>query len=230
MLACLAPRRGSPSRRNARRPLAEGHSTRTAGMGRIRHITLVLVALLALLIGAVPAAHAKGYRDAIADCYDDGQLEGHYSRHELQQAIKHLPSDINEYSDCSSVLHRALVAGASRGGGGGGTSGPTVPGNPALVTPSGAQAGSPSDLNALRTATHNPPNAKPPAVTVGRHIVIPGASGLFDAASHLKPNKLPTSLLLALCALAVMSALAGTLLVRHRWPETRRVALRLLRR
>jgi hypothetical protein len=202
-------------------------------MGRIRHITLALVALSALLVGAVPAAHAKGYRDAIADCYDDGQLEGHYSRHELQQAIKHLPSDINEYSDCSSVLHRALVAGASRGGGlggGGGGTGPAGPGNPALVTPSGAQAGSPTDLNALRTATHNSPHAKPPALAVGRHIVIPGASGLFDAASRLKPNKLPTSLLLALCALAVMSALAGTLLVRHRWPETRRVALRLLRR
>jgi hypothetical protein len=197
-------------------------------MGRIRHITLAFMALAALLIAAVPSAHAKGYRDAIADCYDDGQLQGHYSRHELQQALKHLPSDINEYSDCANVLHRALVAGASHGGGG--ASGPTVPGNPALVTPSGAQAGSTTDLNALHAATHHKPHDKAPAVAVGSHFVVPGATGLFDVANRLKPNKLPTSLLLALVALAVMSALAGTLLVRHRWPETRSVALRLLRR
>jgi len=228
VLACLAPRRGSPSRRHRRRSLAEGPSTRTAGMRRIRHITLALVALATLLIAAAPSAHAKGYRDAIRDCYDDGQLEGHYSRHELQQALKHLPSDINEYSDCANVLRQALLAGTTRGGGGG--TGPTVPGNPALVTPSGAQAGSTSDLNALHAATHHKPHAKAPAVAVGSHFVVPGASGLYDVANRLKPNKLPTSLLLALVALALMSALAGTLLVRHRWPETRSVALRLLRR
>jgi uncharacterized integral membrane protein len=37
-------------------------------------------------------------------------------------------------------------------------------------------------------------------------------------------------LLVALIALAAMGALLGLIVMRHRWPETRRDALRLLRR
>ena len=202
-------------------------------MSRIMRISRPLVAALSVLAFAAPAAHAKAgdYHAAIRDCADDGQLEGHYSRSTLRQALQHLPGDLSEYTDCSDALHAALAAGASgNGSSGGGGGGPTIPSNPSLTTPSGAVAGSQQDLNTLNRETGRSNNGKAPRVTVGGREVTPGDGGVFALARHISPNQLPTSLLLSLIAVAVMSALAGVLVLRHRWPETRRVALRLLRR
>jgi hypothetical protein len=195
-------------------------------MTRIRHITVALVALAVLLIG--PAAARADYRAAIRDCADDSVLQGTYTKHELQQARRHLPSDLREYSDCSDVLARALASLANKGKNGraGGTL-PPAAGNPALTTPSGAIASNSQQLDALKQQTGV---KTPPKVALGGTPVTAGTAGLLNAAARTSPNHLPVPLLLALIALAVMGAIAGLLVMRHRWPETRRVALRILRR
>jgi hypothetical protein len=187
------------------------------------------VTALALLALAAPTALAANYHDAIRDCNDDGVLQGRYSRSTLRQARNHLPASLREYSDCSDVLARALAA-TPKGGLGGGQTGPPV-GNPALTTGSGAIAPNPQQLDNLKKqASRSTDDRAPAKVAVGNTSVTPGTAGLAQAAARTSPNDLPAPLLAALIALAGIGALAGLLVLRHRWPETRRVALRILRR
>lgn len=196
-------------------------------MTRIRHITVAIVAMAMLVVAASPAQ--ANYRDAIRDCADDGVLQGTYTKHELQQARSHLPTDIQEYSDCSAVLDRALAALANRKSGGrAGGNLPPAAGAPNLTTGSGAVAPNAQQFAALKQQqSHSTSNAAPPGVNLDGSKVVPG---LVSAAARTTPNHLPGSLLVSLIALAALGALAGVLVLRHRWPETRHVALRILRR
>jgi hypothetical protein len=198
-------------------------------MTPIRHIRAVLAAL-AVLAFAPATAHAN-YNDAIRDCADDSILQGSYTKHELRQAIKHLPTDLREYSDCSDVLARALASLAGKGKNGRST-GSQAPGtnDPALRTPSGAVASNPQQIDALKQQTSHAGNNAPPELTVAGKPVTPGTGGLVNTATRTAPNHVPVPLLLALIALALIGAITGFLVLRHRWPETRRVALRILRR
>jgi hypothetical protein len=191
---------------------------------RPRHI-LVALAALCLLAAAAPAAFAS-YQDVIRECYNTGQLPaGKYSRHELQQARHHLPSDIKEYSDCEDLINAALAAGRKKGGGG--SSPPPPAGNPAFTTPSGASAGSQDDLHALDEATKPGPR---PKVAIAGSKLSPSTGGLINSASTTDANDLPLPLLLSLIALAAMAVLGGATVLRSRWPQIRRAPLRLLRR
>jgi hypothetical protein len=90
-------------------------------------LCLVGVALAGTL--AQPAAGA-GLTPPVADCYAHGTLTRSYSAAELSQALKTMPADVNEYSNCYDVIQRALLAklgklGGSGGSGGGGSFLPT---------------------------------------------------------------------------------------------------------
>jgi hypothetical protein len=198
-------------------------------LGRIRHILLAAVAVLAVLAATAQTAGAADYHAAIRDCNDDGVLQGHYSLHTLRQAKKHLPASLQEYSDCADVLARAIAA-AGRGGSAGGGSAPPL-GNPALTTGSGAVAPNIQQKRALEQQAKQSTRDTPPSdVTVGGQKVLPGAAGLSNTAVHVSTNDLPAPLLILLIALAATAALATALVMRQRWPETRRVALRIFRR
>jgi hypothetical protein len=164
---------------------------------------IILPALLATLALA-PAAHAAGTIQIIRDCADDGVLNGNYTLAELRHAAAHLPTDVDEYSDCRDILSRAIAAKtqSSGGDGGGGPSGPT-----------GGSGSGGSGGAATATATP-PPNyaADAPAlkraaaegaspVKVDGRDIAPGAPSL--AAAH---NPLPGSMV------AVLVLLAATLL------------------
>jgi hypothetical protein len=178
---------------------------------RIRHIVFAAVVVAAL---AVPAAAQADWRQAIRDCAFDGKLHHHFSQSELLQALRHLPPDINEYTDCYDVLRSALAGSSGGGGSSGSGTGGITPGSVVPTT---------SDLNQLR----NIAKSHPPRVAVAGHDVVPGGATL---ASRTAANKLPTPLLWTLTALALMCALAGLVALRHRLPGIRRVALRILRR
>jgi hypothetical protein len=187
---------------------------------------------MAFAVIAPQAALATNYHDAIRDCNDDGVLEGRYSAHTLRQARSHLPNSLREYSDCDNVLARALAAAAKPGSGGtgGGNTAPPL-GNPALTTGSGAIASNAGEKSALENQAKKSTNdVAPTGISVGGHTLKPGTAGLSTSAVRASPNDLPTSLVAALIALAVMGLAAGAQLWRHGWPETRSVALRLLRR
>lgn len=226
-------RRGSPSG-TTREPEIRRAPKATAppALLRTRNIIVALVTLAAVAAPA-PLAHAAGgYRDALRDCADDGVLQRDHSRRDLNRARHHLPSDLREYSDCDAVLQRAAARAAQKGSGG--KAGHEIPPGgaaPELTTPSGATAGNPGQVDELKRRQQlSSGDAAPQKVAVGGKPVRPGTGGLVSAAARTEPNALPAPFVAALIALGVLGLLTAALLLRHRWPETRRAALRILRR
>ena len=153
--------------------------------------------VLTLLVAA-PAAQAGTRADIVADCFDDGKLDGDYTASQIRDARNNLPADVDQYSDCRDVLARALggsgssnVAGAGSGGGdGGGAAAPLA-------------ASGPDEQRALEAAAAEG-GATP--VQVGDATVVPGASGFAAGAAR---SAIPTSLLVALILLGVAALAAA---------------------
>jgi hypothetical protein len=170
---------------------------------------MLLVMVLTLLVAA-PAAMAGTRSDIIADCYDDGKLDGNYSPSEIRDARNNLPADIDQYSDCRDVLARALGgtgdkrvggdSGGVLGGGGGDSGGPTQP-----LAPSGPDEQAALDKAALSGGEE--------PVQVGDGTVVPGAAGLASDAAR---NAIPTTLLAVLILLGVAALAAAVPFVRRR--------------
>lgn len=71
---------------------------------------LLVVALVALLAVASPAAAAKSCgRAVIDDWYDDGRVDGTYALHCYDDAIEILPRDVRDYSSAKEDIQRALT-------------------------------------------------------------------------------------------------------------------------
>jgi hypothetical protein len=170
---------------------------------------LLLVMVLTLLVAA-PAALAGTRADIVADCYDDGDLDGNYTASQIRDARNNLPADIDQYSDCRDVLARALGgsgsdrvggdSGGAGGGGGGGGGGSSEP-----LKPSGAD-----EQRALESAAAKGGDAP---VQIGDGTIVPGASGFGAEAPR---NDLPPTLLAALILLALAAAAAAGPYVRRR--------------
>ncbi len=180
------------------------------------------LALTAVLVLGMPAAAHAGGSDVIRDCAQDGQLGKHYSQHDLQNAYDNLPSDIDEYTDCRQVIRAAM------GGGNGNTN--SAPPN-GVVTPSGAVAASPADVAALGALTASASKGKRPAIAIGGEKIAPGSAGLGGVLGGLAgSNGLPASLIAAIAALVVLAVVTAYLAAREKFPQARRVALRIFGR
>jgi hypothetical protein len=156
-----------------------------------------LLAFIAVCLLAAPAvAHASG-QAVIRDCTDDGRIEGHYKQKDYRDALAHLPTDVDEYTDCRDVIRRAQLSGAAGGGGGGGPAGGT----------SGTTSGGVVGANPLATATpaerravaHSLAHGGAP-LNVGGHLIRPGTLGFAALGS---PATIPTPLLVVLVLLAL---------------------------
>jgi hypothetical protein len=169
---------------------------------RIRHLVLCLIAACVL---AVPATAHASYRAVIQDCAEDGVLDHHYSQQDLINARKHLPSDLDEYSDCREVIGAAIGGPRKKKGGGGG--GPPPPAHPAA-----------HDAKALKRAT----SGGKPSVRVGGRKVEPGSNGLFNLAGS---NGLPLPLLLALISVGLLATGGGLYALRRRIPALANIRL-----
>jgi hypothetical protein len=88
-------------------------------------VTLALLALLAgLALGAASPAAAKGkpcWERVIDDWLDNGNIDGTYKAACYQQALKHIPEDLRDYSNISDAISAALQASLRGGGPGGGS-------------------------------------------------------------------------------------------------------------
>jgi hypothetical protein len=182
--------------------------------------TLLLVLGLAAALLLAPAAFADSTTTKIIrDCADDGILEGHYTPAELRKARDNLPTDVNEYSDCSDVLSRALGADVSSSGGG----------SPAGGVPAGAPAATPTPQYSDSTAS--PPTLSPSTAAENKAIagaVQHGGGNQTIAGKPLAPaadiggefgrHRLPGSLIavLALFAGAALSMIVPVIRRRVR--------------
>lgn len=158
----------------------------------------------------------------IRDCAQDGKLDQHYSLSDLKQAEKKLPTDVDEYTNCRDVINQAEVAGSgdkgnkAHGAGVGGGSG----------TGGGGGGPSPKDVKALKSATNQEQGA--PSLSLQGEKVTPGSGGVFKTAGAA--NSMPLPVLLALIAVAALTAAGGFVALRRRFPEVIGAALRVFRR
>ena len=134
----------------------------------------------------LPAQASSG--DVIRDCSEDGSLEGSYSQGELAGALDNLPSDLDEYTDCRTVIRRAQLAGAKGKGEG---------------TPQGVVSrvdhSAPLNPDEQRSIDRGDRGSSEPVHIAGTPIR-PGATGAPFAAAGLGTD-LPTFVLAALVGL-----------------------------
>jgi hypothetical protein len=195
----------------------------------MRSLLKILVVSFALALVVLPGAALASSQDVIKDCSEDGDIDGSYSRNELEQAENDLPSDIDEYTDCREVIRGAQqgrgggpeVKGVSSSGGGNGSSGGSG-GTGSGVTPSA------EDTAALDSITKAAHGDEAPALTVRGERIAPGSGGLYTAAGAA--NQLPLSLMLIVIAVGATALTGGYLILRRRFPEAFGAALRLFRR
>jgi cobalamin biosynthesis Mg chelatase CobN len=170
--------------------------TRTR-LAAIRPGLLAILATVGLSI-APTAAHASA-QALITDCLTNGKIVGHYPLSDYIQALAHLPTDVDEYSDCSDVIRRAeqtLAAG----------------GKAAAAAAAAAAAPANPRANPLATATPSEQAAVSQAEASGARSAqlgggAPAAPGVVATRTASASNGIPTPLLVAL-AIVVLIALA----------------------
>jgi hypothetical protein len=191
----------------------------------VRRVAYILVLLVAF---AVPASAFASPAAVIRDCADNGRLDNHYSNSDLQGAQKNLPADLDEYSDCRSVIAGAITGGSDKGGGrhngGGGASGgagssrahkTAAAGKAAKAQEKAARARNKAALQALTGS------GSKPRLSIGGKTVEPGGNGLFNLASAA--NGLPLPLLLALIAVGALTAVGALYALRRHVPALARI-------
>jgi hypothetical protein len=177
-----------------------------------------LLALLALWVAAPAPASAASRDTIIADCADDGQLQGKYSPSDLRDARKNLPSDVAEYTDCADVLRRAEIGDGGSAGGGGSTGSGAFPGSTGSTPGSGGGSGPAltpvNDAERAALVQAQTDGAAP--VEVNGETITPGAAGFSPNATR---NGMPASLLFAIIALALLGVGGLIFAVKDRLPD-----------
>jgi hypothetical protein len=148
------------------------------------------LAAIALLIGA-PAAQAGEAQTVLEKC-EHGEPFGGYTQNAYREALKHMPTEVIEYTDCANLIRKDELAAA---GGGAGPAASGASSNVALPL-------SPAEQRAVQSAHHGGGSAP---VQVGSVPVRPGVVHT-DIASAV--NTLPHSLFAVLAFL-----LAGALVL-----------------
>jgi hypothetical protein len=181
--------------------------------------------VLTFVVGAalLPSAANAAGNPVIRDCTDDGRLSKKYTQKQYSDALKNIPTDVDEYTDCRDVIRRAQLGSASTGssstgggttgggtsggtgGGGGGTSGGATGGGDG----GGASAGTADE--ALQSAS----SAEKAAIDQARDAAV--STPIQVGNESLNPDDLtktdlgalstvPTPLLIVLCLLALATA------------------------
>ncbi len=208
-------------------------------MRRTASVTALLVCLL------VPAAaHASG-QAVIKDCTDNGRIDGKYSSSDYKAALRDLPTDVAEYTDCGDQIAAAQRRGATRqntsnnrsGGSGGSNSGGSGGGGGSGSGGSGAGAGAASTDSPIadpanlskgeKAALASAAAQKASPVTLGSDAVTPGASGLAGEAIR---NAIPTPLLIVLILVGLAAAAIGAYRLRGQAPQITNAAKSLKQR
>lgn len=197
----------------------------------MRWLLRSIVVLLTLLAWPVTAAQASGVA-VLRDCQAHGLLTHHYSQQDYRDALANMPADIDEYTDCRSVIEQAQAAaahprnhahtdhtgatattasnssgsGANPSTGGGGGSGGS--------THAAARAATPGDLAAIAHATK-----APSSLTLASGAVRPGSESVLTGGPL---RSLPTTLRIVLALLVAGTAVATILGVRRRVLARRR--------
>jgi hypothetical protein len=164
----------------------------------------VLVCLLALLVPG--AAWASRGAAVIRDCLAHDRITHSFTLADFRDALRQLPADVSEYSDCGAVIRRAELAAASTGGrsSGSGSSGFSGGGGGRGGGPlAGATPGERAAVAAATRAGSEP-------IRIDGHLIHPGA-----IRSSSIVNSLPAPVLAGIIALLVGALLGPAAGVRN---------------
>jgi hypothetical protein len=163
------------------------------------------------LLFALPAGAATPCWKTLINDWYDGRIDGTYAIPCYQQAINHLPSDVESYSSAADDIRRALqerIKGKKSGVGvGAGPTGPTGPSGPGAAGPGGG--GGPSG----------------PSSTTGRKTAKGPLGDVLNAGSPHHADSVPIPLIV-LGGIAVLLLAAGSAGLIARRVQSRRVPAR----
>jgi hypothetical protein len=166
--------------------------------------TLTTVLLLTLAVWPAAPAGADVGTKIIERCTHGQSIAG-FSQQDYRRALQETTAEVNEYSDCVNLIHKAQLAAAGRGGAGAtGAGAGSAGGLTANVAPP-----TPAEQQALQAAHST--GATP--VQVGAQTVAPGVVHANIASAV---NSLPTPLLALLAFLLVGALLILARAIRDR--------------
>lgn len=158
--------------------------------------TLAALLVSVLLMCVVPAQALANEASTIIEKCTNGESFSGYSQKGYREALKHMPTEVSEYSPCPNLIRKAELA--SEGGGGGSSSASGV--SPTVALPL-----TPTEQRAVQRAHHH--GSAP--VRVGSEPIKPGVVHANIASAV---NTLPHSLF---AVLALMFAGAVALSARE---------------
>jgi hypothetical protein len=171
-------------------------------------IVTTMIMAVVLAVGAAASAQASPI-EVIRDCSEDGSLNRHYSQRDLSDALDQLPSDLDEYTDCRSVIRAAQLAGAR------GKNASAKKGVAGLVT---AEPPNENEQKQLAQATGARDRVK-----IGGKPIEPGGDAAPLATAGFGTD-VPASVVVVLAVFG-LSMLAGAgFAVQRRWPAAWQVA------
>jgi hypothetical protein len=177
---------------------------------RVTHLLLTaLAALAALALAPLAAASPTA---VVRDCAEDGSLDGSYSDADKRAALGQIPADIDEYSDCRSVIGGSLDGGKpTASASSNGTSSPGA----AAATPQARRKAAAQRAEKVRQARIERAR-KVREKRLGARAVDPRDPGVFRAANTA--NGMPLPFTLALIALALIAVAGGLFTLWRRNP------------
>ena len=193
---------------------------------RVRHL---FAPALILMVLAFPAAGQASPEAVVRDCAKDGSVDGKYSDKDKRAALKEIPADLNEYSDCRAAIKASIGAGGPKAGistkppgsGGGGSAGSGGGGaGGGRADTNGDGKVSPAERKAadnIEVALKRDKDRKSTEIALGDRKTDPAKVGAIDASNT--SNGLPLPVILAIAALALLAAAAATLLLGRRNPR-----------
>ena len=157
-------------------------------------VTIVAAALFAATVHAAPAAAATPCWKALLNDWYDGRIDHTYAVHCYQDALHHLPADVQTYSSAHDDIERALQSAIAQEKKAGQTVGPN-----SLVTP----AKTTTSINGTTTTTTTTTTTAAPGRQPDK-----GLGGVADQLNPSSADSLPVPLLV-LGGLAILLVAAG---------------------
>jgi hypothetical protein len=169
---------------------------------KLRVLVGVAVAAVALTAGAarpVPAAAATPCWKALLNDWYDGRIDSTYALHCYQDALKHLPADVQTYSSAHDDIFRAMQNARAELRKNGTKVTANTPLPPAPKPTKKPTGGKNTDTTGTTTTTTPAPGRKPPGG---------GLPSVADKVDHSGASSVPLPLIV-LGALALLLVAAG---------------------
>jgi hypothetical protein len=177
---------------------------------------IVALALVGAVARPTTAAAATPCWKALLNDWYDGRIDNTYPIHCYQDALKHLPADVQTYSSAHDDILRALQNAKARLRRSGKTVTPNTPvpptGGPTPTKGTGKGGGKQSSTTSTTTTTSTTPSTTSPGRTPPS-----GLPGVADKANNSGPTSVPLPLIvLGALALLLVAAGAGGLILKRR--------------